>query len=81
MAFGVAARHPRVVRFCGRHVLVSACIVIAAMVAVLALRAAQATGAGRDEAPCLWGASSVSAAEVGGKVIVSPAATSGCIPK
>ena len=30
MAFGVAARHPRVVRFCGRHLLVSLCVVIAA---------------------------------------------------
>jgi hypothetical protein len=45
------------------------------------LRAAQATGAGQDQAPCTWGASSVSAEEVDGKVVVSPAATSGCIPK
>jgi hypothetical protein len=81
MAFGVAARHPRVVRFCGRHLLVSVCVVIAALAAVLAFRAAQATGAGRDEAPCMWGASSDSAEMVDGKVVVSPAATSGCIPK
>jgi hypothetical protein len=80
MAFGVAARHPRVVRFCGRHLLVSVCVV-AAVVGVLALRTAQATGAGRDETPCMWGASSVSAEMVDGKVVVSPAATSGCIPK
>ena len=81
MALGVAARHPRVVRLCGRHLLVSVCVVIAGVVAVLALKAAQATGAGRDETPCMWGASSVSAEMVDGKVVVSPAATSGCIPK
>jgi hypothetical protein len=81
MAFVVAARHPRVVRFCGRHPLVSVCVVIAAVVVVLALRATQATGAGRGEAPCMWGASSVSAEMVDGKVVDSPAATSGCIPK
>ena len=73
--------HPRVVRLCGRHLLVSVCVVFAAVVAVFALRAAQATGAERDEAPCMWGASSVSADEVDGKVVVSPVATSGCIPK
>jgi hypothetical protein len=81
MAFGVVARHPRVMRFCGRHLLVSVCVVIAAVVAVLALRAAQAAGAGRDEAPCMWGASSVSAEMVDGKVVESPPATTGCIPK
>jgi hypothetical protein len=80
MALGVSARHPRPVRFSGR-LLVSVCLVIAAVVAGLALRAAQATGASRDPAPCLWGASSVSAEQVDGKVVVSPAATSGCIPK
>jgi hypothetical protein len=80
MALGVAARHPRLVRFSGR-LLVSLCLVIAAGVGVLALRAAQATGASPDQAPCMWGASSVSAEEVDGKVVVSPAATSGCIPK
>jgi hypothetical protein len=54
---------------------------IAAAVAVLALRSAQASGARTDETPCMWGASSVSAEVVDGKVVVSPAATSGCIPK
>jgi hypothetical protein len=68
------------VLFCGQRLLVSV-FVIATLVAVLALKAAQATGAGRDEALCIWGASSVSAEEVDGKVVVSPVATSGCIPK
>jgi hypothetical protein len=80
MALGVIARHARAVRFSGR-LLVSFCLVFAAVAAVLALRAAQATGASRDQAPCMWGASSVSAEDVDGKVVVSPAATSGCIPK
>jgi len=69
------------VRFCGRRALAGVCLVVAAVVAVLALRAAQATGAGRHEAPCKWGASSVSAEEGDGKVVVSPTVTSGCIPK
>jgi len=81
MALGLAARHPRVVRFCGPRPLVSVCLVIAMAVVVLALRSAQATGARHDQAPCMWGASSVSAEVVDGKLVVSPAATSGCIPK
>jgi hypothetical protein len=80
MALGVPARHARAVSFSGR-LLVSVCLVFAAVAALLALRAAQATGASRDQAPCMWGASSVSAEDVDGKVVVSPAATSGCIPK
>jgi len=80
MALGITARHPRLVGFSGR-LLVSVCLVVAAVAAVLMLSAAQATGANRDQPPCTWGASSVSAEEVGGKVVVSPAATSGCIPK
>ena len=80
MALGATARHAPAVRFSGR-LLVSVCLVIAAVAAVLALKAAQATGASRDQAPCMWGASSVSAEEVDGKLLVSPAATSGCIPK
>lgn len=81
MALEVAARHPRGVRFCGPRPFVSACLVIAAVAAVLALPSAQATGARLDQAPCTWGASSVSAETVDGKTIVSPVATSGCIPK
>lgn len=80
MASGVTTLHARAVRFSGR-LLVNVCLLIAAVAAVLTLRAAQATGASRDQAPCLWGASSVSAEEVDGKIVVSPAATSGCIPK
>jgi hypothetical protein len=81
MVLGLPARHARVVRFCGLRPLVSVCLMIVAAVAVLALRSAQASGARHDEAPCMWGASSVSAEVVDGKVVVSPAATSGCIPK
>jgi hypothetical protein len=81
MVFGLAAWHPRVVRFCGLRPLVTVCLMIAAAVAVLALRSAQASGARIDETPCMWGASSVSAEVVDGKVVVSPEATSGCIPK
>ena len=80
MALETTARHPRLVGFSGR-LLVSVCLVAAAAAVVLVLTAAQATGANRDQAPCTWGASSVSAEEVDGKVVVSPAATSGCIPK
>jgi hypothetical protein len=81
MAFNVAARHPRGVRFCGLNSLFSIGVVIVAAAAMLALPSAQATGARGDQAPCTWGASSVSAEVVDGKVVVSPAATSGCIPK
>ena len=80
MALGITARHPPLEGFSGR-LFISVCLVVAAVAAVLTLRAAQATGANRDQAPCTWGASSVSAEEVDGKVVISPAATSGCIPK
>ncbi len=80
MVLGLAAWHPRVVRFCGLRPLVSVCLVIAVAVAVLALRSAQASGARQDQAPCMWGASSVSAEVVDGKLVVSPVATSGCFP-
>jgi hypothetical protein len=56
------------------------CLLIA-VVGVLSLSAAQATGAGRGGAACAWGASSISAEMVDGKDVVSPPATSGCIPK
>jgi hypothetical protein len=81
MALLPAARHPRGVRFCGPRLLVSVTVGIAAVLAVLAVRSAQATGARRDQTPCTWGASSVSAEMVDGKLVVSPVATSGCIPK
>jgi hypothetical protein len=80
MVLGVANRHPRYVSICGPRLLVI-CLAIVAAAAVLALRSASATGARQDQQPCLWGASSVSAETVNGKVVVSPVATSGCIPK
>ena len=79
MVLGVVNRHPRYVSICGPRLLVI-CLAIVAAAAVLALRSASATGARQDQ-PCLWGASSVSAETVNGKVAVSPVATSGCIPK
>jgi hypothetical protein len=81
MALGVVGRHPRGVRFCGPRLLVSLCLVAAAVAAVLALRSAQASGAKHDQTPCTWGASSVSAEMVDGKLVASPVATSGCVPK
>jgi hypothetical protein len=80
MALGITARHPRVVRFCGPRSVIGVSVVIVALAAVLALRSGQATGARRDQEPCMWGASSVSAEMVDGKLVVSPVVTSGCIP-
>jgi hypothetical protein len=65
---------------CGNRVRVGACLLLA-LLAVLALNAAQATGAKRHPAACTWGASSIRAEVVDGKLVVSPRATSGCIPK
>jgi hypothetical protein len=81
MALDVIARHSRGVRFCGPRPVVSVLLVIGAVMAVLVLTSAQAHGARHDQTPCLWGASSVSAETVDGKDVVSPVATSGCIPK
>ena len=53
---------------------------VIAVVSVLALTSAQASGGRRDQEPCAWGASSVSAEMVDGKLVVSPVATTGCIP-
>ena len=58
---------------------VSACLLFA-LVAVLMLNSAQATGAKRQQTDCTWGASSIRAEIVDGKFVVSPPATSGCIP-
>jgi hypothetical protein len=79
MVLGVENGHPRDVSICGQRLLMI-CLAIAAVAAVLALRSASAVGARQDQQPCLWGASSVSAETVDGKVVVSPVATSGCIP-
>lgn len=80
MVLRAVARHPRAVRFCGPRLLVSLCLVAAAVAAVLAL-ALKASGASHDQTPCTWGASSVSAENVNGKDVVSPVATSGCVSK
>ena len=75
-----ASGHARLVSFCGARKFVFVCLAVAAALTILASKSAQATGA-RHQAPCLWGASSVSAEEVDGKTVVSPVTTSGCIPK
>jgi hypothetical protein len=71
--------HPCQVRFCGHRLRVSACFLFA-LVPVLTLSSAQATGAQRQRTDCTWGASSIRAEVVGGKFVVSPPVTSGCIP-
>ena len=67
------------VRLCGHRLRVSACLLLA-LVTVLALSSAQATGAERQQTDCTSGASSIHAGAVDGKIVVSPPATSGCIP-
>jgi hypothetical protein len=67
------------VRFCGHRLRVSACLLLALVVA-LALSSAQATGAKSQRTDCTSGASSIHAEVVDGKIVVSPPATSGCIP-
>ena len=67
-------------RLCGQRLAVVICLV-AALVGVLTLSAAEATGAKRDRTACTWGASSIRAEVVDGKLVVSAPATSGCIPK
>ena len=51
-----------------------------ALVTVLGLSASQATGAKKDRAECTWGASSVQAQIVDGKIVAAAPSTSGCIP-
>jgi hypothetical protein len=71
--------HPCPVRFCGHRLRVSACLLFP-LVAVVMLNSAQATGAKRQQIDCTWGASSIRAEVVDGKFVVSPPATSGCVP-
>jgi hypothetical protein len=78
MALWSLDRHPCLVRFCGQRFRVIACLFVA-FVAVLALSAATATGAGR-EPTCTWGASSVRAEVVDGNLVTLQSATSGCVP-
>jgi hypothetical protein len=51
-----------------------------ALMTVLALTAAQATGAKKRRAECTSGASSIQAQIVDGKVVAAEPSTSGCIP-
>jgi hypothetical protein len=80
MALRAVCRHPRPVRVCGQRLRLGICLAIA-LAGVLTLVSAQASGAKRDKPPCTWGASSIRAEVVDGKLLVSPPATSGCIPK
>jgi len=66
-------------QFCGHLLRASACLVFGLAV-VLTLSSAQATGARGERTDCTWGASSIRAEVVDGKLAVSPPATSGCIP-
>jgi hypothetical protein len=55
---------------------------VIALVTVVGLSASQATGAKtRNRADCTWGASSMRAQIVGGKIVSSAPSTSGCIPR
>jgi hypothetical protein len=67
------------VRLGGQRLRIGACLFVA-LVAVLTLSAATATGAMGEPTTCTWGASSVSAEVVDGNVVTSEPATSGCIP-
>jgi len=51
-----------------------------ALATVLGLSAAQATGAKKRGAECTWGASSIQARVVDGKIVSTAPSTSGCIP-
>jgi len=66
-------------RLCGPRLRVSVWLVFA-LVAVLTFRSAQATGTERKQTDCTWGASSIRAEVVHGKLVVSPSVNSGCIP-
>ena len=79
MAREVERRHPRGVGLGAQRLRLILCLLIA-FAAVLGLSSAQATGAKRDVRSCTWGASSIRAEVVDGKMVVSEPATSGCIP-
>jgi hypothetical protein len=79
MAVWSLHRHPCPVRLCGQRLRVIPCLFVA-LVAVLTLSAATATGARREPTTCTWGASSVRAEVVDGNLVTSQPATSGCIP-
>jgi len=79
MAIEARRRHPCLVMLCGQRLRVLACLIVS-LVAVLTLSAATAMGAEPEPTTCTWGASSVSAEIVDGRVVTSEPATSGCIP-
>jgi hypothetical protein len=64
----------------GRQLLARLLMLALALLTVLGLSAAQATGAKTRRAgdTCSWGASSTRAAIVDGRVVLAEAATSGC---
>jgi hypothetical protein len=63
----------------GKTVRIVVCAAFA-LVALLALSAAQATGGKqRGRIGCNWGASSIRAQVVDGRIVSSPAFTSGCL--
>jgi hypothetical protein len=57
--------------------------VVIALVALLALSAASATGARQkpSDDSCTWGASSIRAQVIDGRIVATTPAVSGCIPK
>ena len=55
---------------------------VIALVTVVGLSASQATGAKpRNRADCTWGASSMRAQIMGGRIVSSAPITTGCIPR
>jgi heme A synthase len=63
-----------------RRLLFRLLLLALALMTVLALTASQATGAKKRRAECTWGASSIQAQIVDGKIVASEPSTSGCIP-
>jgi hypothetical protein len=62
----------------GRGLLRRTCSV--ALAASLACGVASARGASRDDGSCTWGASSITAQVVDGKLVESEPVTTGCAP-
>ena len=67
-------------RLCGIRLTLMAGLLIA-LCAAMILGTANATGARHTRAACTWGASSVRAQLVDGKIQAAEPATSGCIPR
>jgi hypothetical protein len=64
-----------------RRYLLRLLLLAVALVTVFGLSAAQATGAKKRRAECTFGASSIRAHMVNGKIVSSAPSTSGCIPR